>query len=129
MLRFVHAFSSYSVNDLAKAQQFYGQILNLDVTKDDDMGLLHVQLPGGAEVMLYPKPDHSAASFTVLNLMVADIESAVDELTIAGIVFEHYNNERIKTNDKGIAAGTPRIAWFKDPAGNILAVIEDSSTK
>lgn len=126
MLKFSNAFPSFSVSDVADAKRFYGGTLGLDV-KDAPMGNLEVMLPGGSHLTIYPKQNHQPATFTVLNLMVADVESAVDQLGKAGIEMEHYDMPGLKTNDKGIAGGTrgePRIAWFKDPFGNILSVID-----
>ena len=120
------AFSGFSVNDLQKAKQFYQDILGLEVF-DNPMGLIGLNLEGGHPVMIYPKPDHVPATFTVLNFPVKDIEEAVDELIKKGIVFEQYEGE-IKTDEKGICRGDgrgPDIAWFKDPAGNILSIIEE----
>jgi catechol 2,3-dioxygenase-like lactoylglutathione lyase family enzyme len=121
MLETKSAFSSFSVNDLQKAKQFYSQTLGLKV-KESEMGLeIH---PGDTDVFIYPKPNHTPASFTVLNFLVDDIDKAVDELNQKGVRFEHYEDE-IKTNEKGIHHnGGPSIAWFKDPAGNILSVLE-----
>ncbi|HUD10189.1 MAG TPA: VOC family protein [Candidatus Saccharimonadales bacterium] len=124
-------FSSFSVDDIEKAQEFYSKTLGLTVTQSDDMPmpLLHIQLVGGGKIMVYPKPDHTPATFTILNFSVNDIEKTVDELTNSGVSFESYNNEYIKTDDKGIAhdetGSTPSIAWFKDPAGNIIAVMQE----
>lgn len=109
-----------SVNDLGKAKEFYGKTLGLEVAEPRS-GLLRLHLPGGAQVLLYEKPDHTPASFTVLNLEVADIDQAVDALTARGVRFERY--ERPKTDEKGINRESS-IAWFKDPAGNILSVIK-----
>ena len=121
MLEGNNAFSSFSVNDLEKAKQFYSQTLGLKVS-ESEMGLeLH---PGDTDVFIYPKPNHSPATFTVLNFVVSDIDAAVDELKQKGVRFEHYDGE-IKTNEKGIHRnGGPSIAWFKDPSGNILSVLE-----
>jgi predicted enzyme related to lactoylglutathione lyase len=121
MLESNGAFASYSVNDLQKAQEFYGQTLGLKVSASE-MGLeIH---PGDTNVFIYPKPNHAPASFTVLNFLVDDIEQAVDELKKSGVQFEQYEGE-IRTNEKGIHRnGGPAIAWFKDPAGNILSVVE-----
>jgi catechol 2,3-dioxygenase-like lactoylglutathione lyase family enzyme len=115
------AFSSFSVNDLKEAKDFYAQTLGLKV-KESEMGLeIH---PGDTDVFIYPKPNHTPASFTVLNFLVDDIDKAVDELKNHGVRFEQYEGE-IKTNEKGIHRnGGPTIAWFKDPAGNILSVLE-----
>jgi predicted enzyme related to lactoylglutathione lyase len=122
------AFSSFSVSDLARAQEFYGKTLGLQVEKNE-MGL-RVHLPGGGEVFVYSKADHQPATFTILNLQVDDIDAAVDELSRRGVRFEHYDNGA-KTDGKGIARGLaqkqgPDIAWFKDPAGNFVSVLQDS---
>ena len=121
MLQTKTAFSSFSVNDLQKAKDFYARTLGLKV-KESEMGLeIH---PGDTDVFIYPKPNHTPASFTVLNFLVEDIDQAVDELQQKGVRFEQYDGE-IKTNEKGIHRnGGPTIAWFKDPAGNILSVLE-----
>jgi len=122
MLETNKAFSSFSVNDLQKAKEFYGRTLGLEVSESAEGLELH---PGGnLDVFIYPKPNHTPASFTVLNFLVDDIESAVDELKKTGVRFEKYEGE-IKTDEKGIHRnGGPSIAWFKDPAGNILSVLE-----
>jgi len=121
MLQSQNAFSSFSVNDLQKAKAFYGHTLGLKV-KESEMGL-EIR-PGETDVFIYPKPNHTAASFTVLNFVVDDIEKAVDELKKNGVKFGQYEGE-IKTDEKGIHHnGGPSIAWFKDPAGNILSVLE-----
>jgi predicted enzyme related to lactoylglutathione lyase len=124
MLTKSKAFSSFSVNDLQKAKAFYHEILGLNVA-DNPMGLIELNIEGGNKIMVYPKPNHTPATFTVLNFPVEDIEEAVDELTQKGVSFEQYTGE-IQTNEKGISRGNggPNIAWFKDPAGNILSVIE-----
>jgi catechol 2,3-dioxygenase-like lactoylglutathione lyase family enzyme len=118
----VRAFSSFSVNDLSPAREFYSRTLGVPVIEKEEG--LQLDLGGGGTAFLYPKPDHTPASFTVLNFLVPDIDSAVDDLTRKGVKFEHY--ERYKTDAKGIARedGGPKIAWFKDPAGNILSVLE-----
>lgn len=117
------AFSSFSVNDLQRAKEFYGQTLGLDV-KENAEGLEIRN--GGQSVFLYPKPNHTPASFTVLNFPVDDIETAVDELEALGVKLEHYDLPDMKTDERGIFRGHPgpQIAWFKDPAGNILSVLE-----
>ncbi len=121
------AFSGFSVDNLAKARAFYTQILELKV---DDVGLgIRLNLPGGGTVFIYPKNDHLPATFTVLNFQVDDIDQAVDELTQRGVRFEHYA-EGPQTDAKGILRGRalkmgPDIAWFKDPAGNILSVLQE----
>jgi predicted enzyme related to lactoylglutathione lyase len=122
MFKNTKAFSSFSVDDIQKAKKFYGQTLDLNVSETKEG--LGIKLAGGGEVFMYPKPNHQAATFTVLNFPVDDLEAAVDQLTKLGVVFEHYN-EPIKTDDKGIHRNDgPKIAWFKDPAGNILSVLE-----
>ena len=122
MLETNKAFSSFSVNDLQKAKEFYGRTLGLEVSESAEGLKVH---PGGnLDVFIYPKPNHTPATFTVLNFLVDDIESAVDELKKTGVRFEKYEGE-IKTDEKGIHRnGGPSIAWFKDPAGNILSVLE-----
>jgi predicted enzyme related to lactoylglutathione lyase len=125
-IQFKSMFSSFSVNDLDKAHDFYTNALDLDVTSEE-MGILSLRQKAGSEaVMVYPKPDHQAATFTVLNLAVDDIEAAVDALSEKGVVFEQYDTDDIKTDAKGISRGEegPAIAWFKDPAGNIMSVLE-----
>jgi catechol 2,3-dioxygenase-like lactoylglutathione lyase family enzyme len=123
MLKDSKAFSGYSVNDIGKAKEFYGETLGLGVSEES--GLLLLQVAGGSPVVLYPKENHAPATFTVLNFPVADVERAVDELTARGVRFERYEEEGLKTDEKGIARGQgPPIAWFTDPAGNILSVIE-----
>ena len=119
------AFSSYSVDDLPKARQFYETTLGLDVEEDRQAGLT-LKLATGARIMIYPKgPAHVPASYTVLNFPVKDIEKAVDDLGARGVRFERY--EGISADEKGIATGMgPRIAWFKDPAGNIISVIQQA---
>ena len=120
------AFSGFSVNDLAKAKAFYAGTLGLKV---DDEGVgMRLHLPGGGTVFAYSKDDHRPATFTILNFVVENIDEAVDELTNRGVQFEHYE-EGPKTDEKGILRGRalqmgPDIAWFKDPAGNTLAVLQ-----
>ena len=122
MFKDAKAFSSFSVNDLKQAKEFYGQTLGLDV-KENQEGL--ELRTGGQSVFLYPKPNHTPASFTVLNFPVDNIETAVDELESLGIRLEHYDLPDMKTDERGIFRGNPgpQIAWFKDPAGNILSVL------
>jgi predicted enzyme related to lactoylglutathione lyase len=118
------SFSSFSVNDIERAKEFYGQTLGLKVSESEEG--LELNLAGGTTVFLYPKPNHTAASFTVLNFPVKDIEKAVDELTALGVQLEKYDLPDIKTDERGIMSGPGmQIAWFKDPAGNILSVIEE----
>ncbi len=124
MFTYTKAFSGFSVDDLQKAKKFYTEILGLTVT-DNPMGIIELQIDGNSDVMVYPKPNHVPATFTILNFVVDDINRAVDELTKKGVTFEQYEGQ-IKTNEKGINQNPngPSIAWFKDPAGNILSVIE-----
>jgi len=124
MFKNTHAFSGFSVNDIQKAKAFYGDTLGLDVS-DSSMGLLELHIAGGNKIIIYPKPNHVPATFTILNFPVDNIEKAVDELTAKGVVFERYNEGQLKTDEKGISHGKPKVAWFKDPAGNFLSVIED----
>ena len=116
------AFSSFSVDDLSRAKQFYAETLGLDVS--DEMGGLGLHPAGGGEVFVYAKDNHVPATFTVLNFPVDEIEAAVDRLTEAGVTFERYDG--FDQDEKGIARGAegPAIAWFKDPAGNILSVLQ-----
>lgn len=121
------AFSTFSVNDIEKARKFYGETLGLELA-DDEEGLA-LKIPGGGNLFIYPKDDHQAAVFTVFNLQVADVQKAVDELKNRGVTFESYDDP-MKTDDNGIYWGKennqgPNIAWFKDPAENILSVIEE----
>jgi len=114
------AFSTFSADDIPRAKQFYGETLGLNV--EDQMGRLALRLAGGGEVFIYPKDDHAPATFTVLNFAVDDIDDAVDRLSSAGVTFERY--ESMEQDEKGINRGDgPEIAWFKDPAGNILSVL------
>jgi catechol 2,3-dioxygenase-like lactoylglutathione lyase family enzyme len=123
MFRDTKAFSGFSVDDIPRAKQFYGETLGLNVSEEH--GMLQLQLAGGATVLVYPKENHEPASFTILNFPVADVEEAVDRLTEAGVPFEHYEGD-LQTDEKGIFRGEgPTIAWFRDPAGNILSVLED----
>ncbi|HEX5572955.1 MAG TPA: VOC family protein [Nitrososphaeraceae archaeon] len=119
------AFSSFSVNDLEEAKKFYGQTLGLEVSESEEG--LNLQIKGGNDVFIYPKPDHVPATFTVLNFVVDDVDRTVDELSKLGIRFQIYNNGELKTDDKGIFQGKPKIAWFKDPAGNFLSILENDS--
>jgi predicted enzyme related to lactoylglutathione lyase len=127
MFKNTKAFSGFSVNDLQKAKEFYGQTLGLSVS-ELPMGGLELQIAGGARILIYPKPNHTPATFTILNFPVDKIEEAVDQLTKRGVRFEQYDIPEIKTDEKGIhrGGGGPNIAWFKDPAGNILSVLEET---
>src|SRR5258708_14553751 len=127
MFQVKEAFSGFSVNDFSKAKAFYAETLGLKV---DDEGVgMRLHLPGGGTVFAYPKEDHQPATFTMLYFVVASIDEAVDELTNRGVHFDHYVDSP-KTDEKGIFRGTsknqgPDLAWFKDPAGNVLAVLEE----
>ena len=128
MFRDAKPFSGYSVNDLEEAKTFYGEMLGIDVN-DNGMGL-ELRVSNGHSVYIYEKEDHSPASFTVLNFPVDDIDAAVDSLVEAGIIMQRYDSMPGEQDGRGImrgkAAGTgPDIAWFEDPAGNVLAVLED----
>ena len=126
MFKHTRAFSGFSVDDIQKAKEFYGQTLGLELSETKE-GLI-LRIAGGGQVFLYPRPNHTPASFTILNFPVQDIDQAVDALVKLGVRFESYEGE-IKTDEKGIFRGAaqgkgPNIAWFKDPAGNILSVLE-----
>ena len=119
------AFSGFSVNDIAKAKEFYGDTLGIEVVEDSGMGILTLNIAGGAKVIVYPKADHTPATFTILNFPVKNIEEAVDKLAACGIKFERYDFPAMQPDSKGIYRGEgPPIAWFKDPAGNVLSVLE-----
>ncbi len=122
------AFSSFSVDDLSRAKAFYGQTLGLEVTETrmtDTVSVLTLRLAGGGRVLVYPKPDHAPARFTVLNFPGASAEKAVAALTERGIRMQIYQDGPVRTDDRGILRGNgPTIAWFKDPAGNVLSVVE-----
>jgi catechol 2,3-dioxygenase-like lactoylglutathione lyase family enzyme len=124
MLQKSEFYAGIAVDDVNAAEQFYGSKLGLDVRTMDNPWLLEVRGPGDRMVLIYQRPNHVAPENTVLNFPVPDIEAAVDELTAAGVVFEQYPDGPTKTNDKGIAHPGPWQAWFKDPAGNILSVVQ-----
>jgi catechol 2,3-dioxygenase-like lactoylglutathione lyase family enzyme len=117
------AFSGFAVDDLEKAREFYADTLGIEVSEEN--GLVNLKLAGGRDTLIYPKPDFTPATYTILNFPVPDIDSAVDELTKRGVQFERY--EGFDQDEKGVwrGEGGPPIAWFTDPAGNILAVLED----
>lgn len=128
MLKDSQAFSGFSVSDQAAAKQFYGEVLGVDI-EETLMGLT-LKLGSGNDVFVYPKPDHQPASFTILNFPVEDIDAAVEGLSANGVVFEHYGSDMMHQDEKGIARGReanmgPDIAWFKDPAGNILSILQN----
>jgi len=123
MLGRTKAFSGFSVDDVPRARQFYADTLGLDVSEEN--GMLTLRLAGDRPTLIYPKPDHTPATFTILNFPVDDVEKAVDGLTERGVQFEHYSGSEMETDAKGIfRGGGPLIAWFKDPAGNVLSVIQ-----
>jgi catechol 2,3-dioxygenase-like lactoylglutathione lyase family enzyme len=123
MFKDTEAFSGFSVDDVPRAKRFYGETLGLEVSEEN--GLLTLHLAGGRSILVYPKgADHTPASFTILNFPVAEIEAAVDALAERGIVLERYPG--MEFDERGIAVNAgPRIAWFTDPDGNVLSVIED----
>jgi len=116
------AYSGFSTNDISAAKKFYGETLGMNVSEQN--GMLSLQVAGSNDILVYPKPDHTPASFTILNFPVANIDEAVDELTKRGVNFERYAGS--DQDEKGIMRGQgPPIAWFTDPGGNILSVIEE----
>ncbi|MBS1897287.1 MULTISPECIES: VOC family protein [unclassified Microbacterium] len=121
-----HAFSGFSVDDIDAARAFYGDTLGLEVTTNA-MGFLDIRLPQGGSILVYAKPNHTPASFTILNFPVDDVEAAVDDLNARGVVTKIYADPDFGTDAKGIAHGAPGrgpdIAWFTDPAGNVLSVL------
>ena len=126
MLKDSQAFSGFSTNDIEKTRHFYEEILGVTV-RDDSMGAIMLVLGSGGTVFIYPKEDHTPATYTVLNFPVNDIDAAFDSLSKKGVAFEHYEG---MTDEKGIARGLannygPDIAWFKDPAGNILSILNN----
>ncbi len=128
MVKVKSAFSSFSVDNLEEAKQFYTETLRLTV--DEDMMGLQIRLPDGGVLFVYPKEDHEPASFTVLNLAVDDIDEAIDELETLGVVFERYNNLPAQQDEKGVLRGResnegPDIAWFKDPADNVFSLMQE----
>jgi len=127
MLTETKAYSGFAVDDVDRAQEFYGDTLGLKTTMlDEENGLLALHLAGGRDTLVYRKPDLAPANYTILNFEVDDVEAAVDELTARGVSFERYDG--FDQDEKGIARGNgPDIAWFKDPAGNILSVLTEAS--
>lgn len=132
MFKNTKAFSGFSVDDSQKAKQFYGETLGMDINLVEgmeDFGLLELHITENNDILIYPKPDHEPATFTVLNFPVENIDKAVDELKNRGVEFEHYNDEAYNMDEKDISRSTgaePDIAWFTDPAGNILSVLQNS---
>ncbi len=126
MLRNCDAFSTFSTDNMEKTKEFYGNVLGIRI-RENHMGLLELD-PEHSSVLIYPKEDHQPADFTVLNFYVPDIEEQVKDLKAKGIEFENYEGET-RTDSEGIHRGTnsPAIAWFKDPSGNILSLIEQKN--
>lgn len=127
MFRNTKAFSGFSVDDMDAARAFYTDTLGLDV-RDNEMGMIEITLGTGGIILIYPKNNHEPATYTVLNFPVEDIDAAVDTLTAKGVTFERYDgmSQDAKGVSRGRAAGQgPDIAWFTDPAGNILSVLSD----
>ncbi len=121
MFKDTKAFSGFAVDDIPRAKAFYGETLGLEVT--EEFGMLQLQIAGDRPTLVYPKDDHTPATFTILNFPVDDIETAVDALTERGVSFERYDTPDV--DEKGIfRGGGPLIAWFKDPAGNVLSVLQ-----
>jgi catechol 2,3-dioxygenase-like lactoylglutathione lyase family enzyme len=121
------AFSGFAVDDLQKAREFYGETLGVKTTVlDEENGLMTLHLAGGRDTLVYRKPDFTPATYTILNFQVDDVDRAVDELAARGVRFERYDG--FEQDEKGISrsGGGPLIAWFKDPAGNILSVLEET---
>ncbi|MBE7175099.1 MAG: VOC family protein [Mucilaginibacter polytrichastri] len=128
MINYSEAYSGFSVKDIDEARTFYKDTLGLEVKDLTEMGatLLQLNLKNGTHILVYPKPNHTPATFTILNFNVSDIDKTVDELTAKNVPFEHYDQEYIRTDEKGISRGDKMsIAWFTDPSGNILSVIEE----
>ena len=131
MLKDSKGFGSFSVNDTDKAEQFYKNALGLQVEKNEKMGNILTVTTGGGRFIIYPKPNHTPAEFTVYNFPVKNIDEAVNTLKEKGVKFESYDSEYLKTDENNISRGDggergPSIAWFTDPAGNILSVIESA---
>ena len=119
------AFSGFSVNDIPAAKQFYSETLGLNVS--EEYGMLHLHIAEGGDILVYPKPNHAPATYTILNFPVDEIDTAVEQLVERGVHFEHYNTPGMDA--KGIQRGRgPAIAWFKDPAGNILSVLQEKGS-
>jgi catechol 2,3-dioxygenase-like lactoylglutathione lyase family enzyme len=125
MLRNSPFYAGFAVDDISQAQAFYRDVLGVEVVEEGGGYLLALRATNGYAILVYPKPDHEPATHTILNFPVDDIEAAVDRLTEKGVRFERYDEGPIKTNEKGIAQPGPKQAWFRDPAGNILSVIEE----
>jgi predicted enzyme related to lactoylglutathione lyase len=132
MFQDTKVFGSFSVNDLDEALKFYHDALGLKIQPiltGEGAKLLELHISGGSKFLVYSKPDHEPASFTILYFPVQDVAKAVEEMTLLGIKFEHYHNQEVQTDEKGIfRGGGPAKAWFKDPAGNVLSVTETDKT-
>lgn len=123
MLGATKAISGFSVDDIASAKNFYSETLGLKVT-DEEMGLIRLHLAGGTEILVYPKPNHEPATYTILNFLVDDIDGTVDELTSRGVEFIKYDG--FPQEENGVMRGNgPDIAWFTDPAGNVISVLKE----
>ncbi|MCF0063091.1 VOC family protein [Dyadobacter chenwenxiniae] len=125
MFKETKAFSGFSVDNLQKAREFYGDILKIDISEMKEMGLLQLHIAGSNDLIIYEKPNHTPATFTVLNFPVPDIDQAVKDLKALGVAFESYDFPELKTDGNNISRGNPSVAWFTDPAGNILSVIQE----
>lgn len=130
MFKNTEAFNSFSVDDIKKAKKFYGETLGLKVT-DGAMDTLALHLTGSTRIMIYPKPNHEPATFTILNFPVEDIDAAIDTLKDKGVKFIHYDDDNLPQDEKGVLRGLsagmgPDIAWFEDPAGNVLSVLQET---
>ena len=124
MATYLNAYSGFSTNDIAATQRFYADVVGIEVT--EEYGMLTLRIPGGGTVLVYPKDNHEPATYTCLNLVVGDIDAAVDELNARGVTFERY--DEMGQDDRGVMRDEgPPIAWFTDPAGNIVSVIEEGS--
>lgn len=127
MFKDTKAFSSFSVDDVQRAKEFYGQTIGLEVSESYGGRLLELHIDGGTKIWIYPKANHTPAAFTILNFPVDNLEQAIDDLAKRGVRFEIYNEGNLKTDEKGISLSGegPKVAWFKDSAGNVLSVLEE----
>lgn len=129
MFNFKSTFSGFSVGDLQKAKSFYRDMLGIPIREEQDMGFV-LLLEGGNQPFIYPKPNHQPATFTILNFVVEDIDTTIESLETKGISFIHYDSEDLPQEEKGVLRGLkegmgPDIAWFEDPAGNVLSVLQE----
>jgi len=129
MFKDTKAFSSFSVDDVQKAKKFYGQTLGLEVSESYGGRILEIHIAGRRNTVIYSKDNHTPATFTILNFPVDNLEQTMHDLTKRGVRFEIYNEGDVKTDEKGISISgeSPKIAWFKDPAGNVLSVLEEKA--